>query len=134
MARPKDLTASMPEEEAAAQAAPEASAKAHERTADAGGVQPPDPAKQSAYPLRDTGAWPTAGGTGEHRARAEREEREGDRNAESGRNPESPATRRPVQDRTGVVAPPSAGEQPGASGALEGTPSAPAAGRGRQID
>ena len=65
MARPKDVTASSAEEEASAQAAPEASAKAHERR-DTGAVPPPDPAKQSAYPLRDTGAWPTGRGTEEY--------------------------------------------------------------------
>ena len=40
MARPKDLPTSSAEEEASAQAAPEASAKGHERT-DTGGVPPP---------------------------------------------------------------------------------------------
>ena len=41
MARPKDVTTSSAEEEASAQAAPEASAKAHERN-DTGGVPAPD--------------------------------------------------------------------------------------------
>jgi hypothetical protein len=132
MAGPKDLTASSAEEEASAQAAPEASAKAHGRR-DTGGVPPPDPAKQSDDPLRDNAGWPTGRGP-DNRFRAEQKEREGGRDAASGTDPESPATQRPVQDRTGVVAPPAEGEQPGSSGKLGGTPSAPAAGRGRQID
>ena len=132
MARPKDLDASSAEEEASAQAAPEASAKAHEQT-DTGGVPPPDPAKQSAYPLHDTAGWPNGRGT-EQRVQDERKERDKDPESEPEKDPESLSTQRPIQDRTGVVAPPTAGEQPGASGELEGTPSAPAAGPGRQLD
>ena len=131
MARPKDLDASSAEEEASAQAAPEAAAKARERTGT--GIQPPDPAKQSAYPLRDTAGWPTGRGT-EQRVQAERKERDKDPESEPEKDPESLSTQHPIQDRTGVVAPPTAGEQPGASGELEGTPSAPAAGPGRQLD
>ena len=103
-----------------------------ERRRNEGSAAPPDPAKQEAYPLRDTVGWPTGRGP-DHRRPAEEKERGGER---PGERPSGSGTadQRPTQDRSGAVAPPQEGEQPGSSGELGGTPGAPAAGPGRQTD
>ena len=110
-------------DEAHTETSPEPAAGARHRNEDSLG--PPDAAKQAAYPLRDNAGWPTGRGPGRRRVVEEKERDE---------HPEGLADQRPTQDQTGVVAPPQEGEQPGVSGELGGTPGAPAAGPGRQID
>lgn len=81
----------------------------------------PDEIRRRAYRIWEEEGWPH-GREAEHWNRAERELAQ-----EAGPGPQPAAT----EDRSRAVAPPKAGSRPGASAKLGGTPSAPAAGKGR---
>jgi hypothetical protein len=80
-----------------------------------------DRIRRRAYQIWEEEGWPE-GRQVEHWTRAEREAAES-----AGPDPE-PATK---EDRSRAVAPPKSRKRPGASAKLGGTPSTPAAGKGR---
>ena len=90
---------------------------------DAGGAERDlhDRISRRAYRIWEEEGWPH-GREAEHWSRAEREIAPG-----AGPGPEPI----PEDDRSRAVAPPKPGRRPGASTKLGGTPSAPAAGKGR---
>ena len=85
--------------------------------------------KQRAYQLWEQEGRPH-GREDAHWQQAEREIR-GTQAGSGGRTPASAGRTSRARDTTGAMARPAKGKQPGASAALGGTPSAPAAGPGR---